>query len=760
MRSMPLAACATLLTAGLGLMGCDDADLEESVRGGTPRVIHGPYDDRGEVEDVAGIDAQQQGTLALVDWSSLQFKQQSNTWDVTSNETFTSVSGTRVCDHEPYEGQPNFAWCSGFLVAPDIVATAGHCMNWCSDTAFVFDFQTENGVSPTSFPNDAVYGCGTVLHAQQTGTGSDWALVQLDRPVVGYTPLAIRESGIIPDNEPIYVIGHPVGLPKKFAGGHDVEGRPWSVVKDNTPGPYFRSNLDTYGGNSGSPTFNKNTGIVEGILVRGAGDWDFSGVDDDGTCVQSAFCADGCPDYQWEDVTRITEIQLYLNCPDDELDEPSNNTPGTATPLLVSDELNLTNLFVCDDDWYAVEVLAGQTLTASIGFTHADGDLDLEVGPIGDMAISNGTYDSELVSYTSNTDQTLYVYVYGYNGAMGAYDMSITMGEGTPQPTTCTDDLVHEDNDAQIDATPLTADFYEAGLQICTDDDDWYVFEVDPWDTLTATTTFTHANGDLDLKLYDTYGIADQSASVTGSETVWYTNPAGGSMWVQVYGYDGAENQYALDVTVEAAPVCVEDGHEDNDDLINATPLTADFDEWGNLYESGLQICTGDDDWYSVDLGSNEMLTATILFTHANGDLEASLYFDDIEVDWSTTTSDEEKVEFAPPGGGTVYLQVYGFDNAINTYAMDLAVTAGDITKPDVTVTSLRYHDRKDKLSLKFTTDELADGEVCEGIVNRDHCVRFALGYSHRVTLITEERSATIYAADEWNNERIFPITY
>jgi hypothetical protein len=716
---MPLFACSTLLIAsGLGLVACDDADLDEGTRGGTPRVIYGPNDDRGEVED--GIDSD--GTVALMDWSSLQYKQATDTWDITSNETFSSVSGYEVCDHEPYKGQPNPAWCSGFLVAPDIIATAGHCMDWCSDTAFVFGFQTVNGVPRMTFNNDDVYGCGTVLAAQQTGSGSDWALVQLDRPVVGHTPLAIRESGIIPDNEPIYVIGHPVGLPKKFAGG--------ATVRDNTQGPYFVAPLDTYGGNSGSATFNMNTGVVEGILVRGEVDFVYNETLE---CVESNWCSySGCTG---EDVTRITEIQLYLNCPEDWLDDP--------TPIEEGDYLDL---FVCNDDWYAVDVAADEMLTVSIDFVHADGDLDLEIWNGGNLVTSNGTSDSEVASYTSPTAQTLYAYVYGYNGAMGAYDMGITKGTGTPPPTTCTDDG-YEDNDIQGNATQLTADFYEAGLQICADDDDWYEFVVDPWDTLTATTTFSHANGDLDLKLYDAYGIADQSGSVTDSETVWYTNPEGGSMWVQVYGYNGDENEYTLDVTVEVAPVCDDDIYDtqgDNDTLETATALAAGS-------HTGLAVCTADEDWYSIDLGPNEELTAQIIFTHANGDLELAAFYDGAEVDSSTSTSDDEEVGFAPPGGGTVYLQVWGFDNDTNAYDLTLTVTAGDTTPPVVNITSQRYRVRKSKLQVRFTTDELATGKLCES-GNPGNCQTSSLGYSHRITLTTANSPALLTATDVWDN--------
>jgi V8-like Glu-specific endopeptidase len=61
------------------------------------------------------------------------------------------------------------------------------------------------------------------------------------------------------------VIGYPSGLPAKLAGGAKVFG---------TASPFFFSaNLDTFGGNSGSPVFNAGSNRVVGILVRGAADY-------------------------------------------------------------------------------------------------------------------------------------------------------------------------------------------------------------------------------------------------------------------------------------------------------------------------------------------------------------------------------------------------------------------------------------------------------------------------------------------------------
>jgi V8-like Glu-specific endopeptidase len=73
--------------------------------------------------------------------------------------------------------------------------------------------------------------------------------------------------GMASADQEVFVIGHPVGLPLKYAGN--------AKITDNSPSTYFSANLDTFGGNSGSPVFSMVDGkhIVEGILVRGETDF-------------------------------------------------------------------------------------------------------------------------------------------------------------------------------------------------------------------------------------------------------------------------------------------------------------------------------------------------------------------------------------------------------------------------------------------------------------------------------------------------------
>lgn len=200
-----------------------------------------------------------------------------------------------LCASEPFGSQPTTAFCTGFLVSHDVVATAGHCVpaTGCDATAFVFGYKMLNSSTPKMVMEDEdVYFCSEVVGHRMSG-GVDYALVRLDRSVSGREPVEVRRSGKVPDRAALVMIGHPSGLPQKIAGG--------ARVRDNSPSSHFVANTDSYGGNSGSPIFNESTHEVEGILVRGVTDYVSNG-----GCYVSNQCADdGCGG---EDATRTTHF--------------------------------------------------------------------------------------------------------------------------------------------------------------------------------------------------------------------------------------------------------------------------------------------------------------------------------------------------------------------------------------------------------------------------------------------------------------------
>ncbi len=169
-----------------------------------------------------------------------------------------------LCDHEPFNHQPVAAGrtCTGFLVKEDVIATAAHFAHDASKLRFVFGFKMADPSSPvTQVPNKNIYkGTKFICRVHnRTGDMADWALVKLDRKVEGHAVAKLSENNISCDR-PVYVIGHPCGLPLKYAPGAKVRD-----VQD----AYFGADLDVYSGNSGSPVFDSASHEVVGIVVRG-----------------------------------------------------------------------------------------------------------------------------------------------------------------------------------------------------------------------------------------------------------------------------------------------------------------------------------------------------------------------------------------------------------------------------------------------------------------------------------------------------------
>jgi len=218
----------------------------------------------------------------------------------------TTLQGRGMCPTERFADQVTAANCSGFLVGPDLLVTAGHCIRSaqdCSSSKWVFDFNLSTAdANPAIITVDAssVYSCARIIQQRLDRTSQDdFALIRLDRAVTDRAPLNVRTSGRVETGTDLVVIGHPTGLPTKIADG--------AIVRNNSNNTFFSSNLDTYGGNSGSAVFDTETGIVEGILVRGETDYTF---DSRRGCRVSYLCPnDGC---RGEDVTRITNVTALM----------------------------------------------------------------------------------------------------------------------------------------------------------------------------------------------------------------------------------------------------------------------------------------------------------------------------------------------------------------------------------------------------------------------------------------------------------------
>lgn len=259
-------------------------------------------------------------TAGMIHNSAFVEGNEKNLKDIYYPQTLQQVMN--VCSHEKFSQQKLAPSCSGFLVGEDTLITAGHCYegfdnpyNVCRDYKWVFGYEMKSSIhNPTlDIKNSDIYGCKEIINVK-LNEQFDYAIIRLDRKVTDRPILKFRESGKIPDNTSLIVIGHPSGLPTKVATG--------AFVTNNNEPTRFSASLDTFQGNSGSAVFNAKTGVVEGILVMGKTDYVPSDASNPNSCLVANKCDqfakncsqpyDGSVVEKGEVVIRTTAIKTQL----------------------------------------------------------------------------------------------------------------------------------------------------------------------------------------------------------------------------------------------------------------------------------------------------------------------------------------------------------------------------------------------------------------------------------------------------------------
>ncbi len=206
-----------------------------------------------------------------------------------------------------------------------------------------------------------------------------------------------------------------------------------------------------------------------------------------------------------------------------------------------------------DNDWVAVPVAAGETLTASLSESTSAGDVVLRAYDEQLTLLTPQTVDD--VSVLSAVDQTLFLEVElaSDDGDPGnSYTLDLSVGV----VVVCTDDS-YEPDDTWSQRTDLVAGDY-TGLTACVADGaDWFGISLSAGDTVEIDARFLHADGDVDLYLRDPSGqLVAASDSATDDESVVFTAARNGRhrLLVALYADEGPPVldgvDYDLSVTV------------------------------------------------------------------------------------------------------------------------------------------------------------------------------------------------------------------
>lgn len=245
----------------------------------------------------------------LIEQASVVFAQIPN-WRIDfSDKTKLKVQtkdlqgGLNFCPGERFADLPIVSSCTAFLVSPDLIMTAGHCVKDkydCKKQTWVLDFHSGGEfTSPSgavSFDKEQTYQCAELV-SWSNNSKLDYSLIRLDRKVLDRKPLKLRRTGKINIDEILTVIGHPLGLPKIIGD--------FVTVRENKLDYVFKTNADTFSGNSGSPLIGAESKLVEGVLIRGDDDFE---LDIDLQCQRVKRCTDN--DCRGETFIRSTVLPL------------------------------------------------------------------------------------------------------------------------------------------------------------------------------------------------------------------------------------------------------------------------------------------------------------------------------------------------------------------------------------------------------------------------------------------------------------------
>lgn len=211
-----------------------------------------------------------------------------------------------------------------------------------------------------------------------------------------------------------------------------------------------------------------------------------------------------------------------------------NDTIGTArqiNPGTINNLRCLDTLIVNGDykssygDWYKVTAAAGQSLTVTTSFTHANGNLDLRVYDPNQNQVgsSEGGGNSESVNVSTTIAGSYYAFVYGNNGAKNQnYSLTVTLSAST---------------------TALASSVPVNGLSGATDSQKLFKITVPAGQTRLE---FRLSGGTGDCDLFLRFGTPPTLSSYSYSseensnnEAITISNPAAGDWYVMLYGYRG-----------------------------------------------------------------------------------------------------------------------------------------------------------------------------------------------------------------------------
>lgn len=228
--------------------------------------------------------------------SVLTYNASNNTYSINTS-ALVDFGGVPVCTGSRFYGEtylPGSNGRTGFLVAPDMIMTASHAVNF-NYFQWKIIFRPSTGAAgdpncsdftwaniPASYVYSPVGGVANTYTEAPSGR-YDYAVIKLDRPVVGRAPLKIRRSGAPRVGDALISAGYPVRGGEKvdmlgIMAEVNQEQQSYDGFFVRYSGNDVPYNIHGFDGSSGSPIYNMNDDVVEQVVAYGTnGTWSSAG---------------------------------------------------------------------------------------------------------------------------------------------------------------------------------------------------------------------------------------------------------------------------------------------------------------------------------------------------------------------------------------------------------------------------------------------------------------------------------------------------
>jgi cysteine-rich repeat protein len=323
-----------------------------------------------------------------------------------------------------------------------------------------------------------------------------------------------------------------------------------------------------------------------------------------------------------------------------------------------------------DQDWFIIPSCGnGGQLTINVNFTHANGDIDVELLDANQQILtsSRGASDQETIVYQNmGVTSDLYLRVFGFMPTVvNAYSFTATYNCSFPSDS---GDVIFPNNSSD-QASRITRG-QDSPLTITPNDVDYFKTNVCKSGTLIISTTFRDIFGDLDITLFDENNVFLANAiSTEDNETLFYDNRSGNfqNVFIKIYGVGADSNEYILNVDQIG---CEDDLYENNGNSNLATQIST------NTYPN-LVLLPEDEDWYRISLQIPQhtyQFEINYLYSPF-GDLDMELF--DQNLNSLCTARSSSNIDTCLHDHyytfNTLYLKVYGFSGSQNQYTLTVS---------------------------------------------------------------------------------------